>query len=323
MVDPTAPAGVLLYIIMVVGLVGNSIVLFVLIRLNKNWCTSTIYLLNLAIADALFLISTPFIAQTVLNQEKWLFGSSMCTFIYYWVTFTMYAGVLVVTGMGVERWMAVVHPINLACYRTCKKAMIVCVGIWILAALLALPQAFYIRTVPHFHHNQSSNYTADPPLYCDFYIPESNLNRLQILGAVNFLLFFVGFLLPVTVIGILYFQIVNAVRKSLLSRRVSKGRVTKLACCIVTSFFVFWFPAQAVNFGSAILFWSDNASIVHDRFLTFYPYAFSLAWSHSCFNPLAYAFLTTNFREKARVAFSRRPSTISMRVSSTNPTYYK
>ncbi|CAK8679990.1 somatostatin receptor type 4-like [Clavelina lepadiformis] len=317
MVDPTAPAGVLLYIIMVVGLVGNSIVLFVLIRLNKNWCTSTIYLLNLAISDALYLIATPFVAHTFLNQHGWIFGPSMCAFIYYWIFFAMYAGVFFVTGMAIDRWMAVVHPINLACYRTCKKAMIVCVGIWISAALFALPQAFYFRIIPDFHHNQTSNDTV--VVICDYHVPESNPNRLHILSAVNFIPFLIGFLLPVTIIGFIYYKIVTSVKRNLISRHVSENKVTTLASFIVIAFFVCWLPAQSVHLGSAILHWSDNDSNVIEIFRIFFPYAFCLAWSHSCFNPLAYAFLTTKFKERTKVVFARRKSSdLTMRITPIN-----
>ncbi|XP_076813081.1 somatostatin receptor type 2-like [Clavelina lepadiformis] len=321
MISPIYPAGVLLYLIMAIGLIGNSIVLFVLIRLTKSWCTSTIYLVNLAAADTLFLLSTPFIAQTILNDNKWIFGSSMCSFTYYWATFTMYAGVYFVTGMGIERWMAVVHPFSLAKYRTCRKTVIVCASIWCSAALLALPDHFYIQILPESYHNYTSNDTVYI-MSCDFYVPESNPNGLQILGAINFVKFVMGFLLPLTTLCVLYHEIVKAVRKNLISGKVSKSKVTYMASCIVISFFVLWLPEKACCFVFAILFWSGNTSILFgDEIKIIYSYAFCLAWIHSCFNPMAYGFLTTRFREKATVAFARRSSNAaSLHISSKYPT---
>ncbi|XP_076818017.1 somatostatin receptor type 2-like [Clavelina lepadiformis] len=327
--------GVLLYVIMAIGLVGNSVVLWVLIRQRKTWCVPTIYLFNLAAADTLFLLSIPFMAQAMLNQMHWNFGSPMCTFFLYWGILNMNASIYFLTGMSIDRWVAVAHPIKFAHVRTHKTAKLGCLGIWLLAAILSLPNAIFAETKELKDTNIFEGIFAEPNKsdvslnqswgkntegfysYCDYHGVSKYPNKFTVLGALSFLQFFTGFLVPTCIIGICYVKIVTAVKNNIISKRVRKDKVAKLSCCIVSAFFICWLPMQALNFYTSIAFWADVSLLQNRIYQEFFPYAYCLAWSHSCFNPIAYAFITTNFQLKARDTFSkRRPSDFSSRNSS-------
>ena len=65
----------------VAGTVGNILVIIV-IATNKNLHTATnVFLLNLSVADLLYLQSIPFAIVTLVKQ-KWIFGVLMCK--SYW-----------------------------------------------------------------------------------------------------------------------------------------------------------------------------------------------------------------------------------------------
>lgn len=64
------PAGNLIYIILyaivcIIGLFGNTLVIYVVLRFQKMKTVTNMYLLNLAIADECFLIGIPFLIQTM------------------------------------------------------------------------------------------------------------------------------------------------------------------------------------------------------------------------------------------------------------------
>uniref|UniRef100_A0A3Q1GIV7 G-protein coupled receptors family 1 profile domain-containing protein n=1 Tax=Acanthochromis polyacanthus TaxID=80966 RepID=A0A3Q1GIV7_9TELE len=64
-------------IVCIVGLVGNTLVIHVVVNYTKNESVTNIYILNLAIADELFMLGLPFLAaQNALLS--WPFGSLMC-----------------------------------------------------------------------------------------------------------------------------------------------------------------------------------------------------------------------------------------------------
>lgn len=68
----------ILYIIVcIIGLVGNTLVIYVVIRFSKMQTVTNMYIVNLAIADECFLIGIPFLIVT-MSMEFWPFGNVMC-----------------------------------------------------------------------------------------------------------------------------------------------------------------------------------------------------------------------------------------------------
>lgn len=64
------------WITFVVGLVGNGLVIFVFIRKKPMRTVTNTYLINLAITDILYLIST--IPNKTVLMDHWPFGEAMC-----------------------------------------------------------------------------------------------------------------------------------------------------------------------------------------------------------------------------------------------------
>lgn len=63
--------------VFVVGLTGNTLAIYVVLRHAKMKTVTNIYILNLAVADELYIIGLPFLTtQNVLSY--WPFGSFLC-----------------------------------------------------------------------------------------------------------------------------------------------------------------------------------------------------------------------------------------------------
>ena len=67
-----------------VGLIGNGLVVFVIGRYANMKTITNLYILNLSIADWLFLLGLPLIITTS-TLKHWVFGEMLCKF-YYIVT---------------------------------------------------------------------------------------------------------------------------------------------------------------------------------------------------------------------------------------------
>ena len=67
------------------GLCGNTLVIYVVLRYSKMQTVTYIYILMLALADEIFLIGIPFLIVTSV-QGDWIFGMAMCKI--YLVIFT-------------------------------------------------------------------------------------------------------------------------------------------------------------------------------------------------------------------------------------------
>ncbi|EDW26068.1 GL18442 [Drosophila persimilis] len=70
-------AMILYAMVCIVGLFGNTLVIYVVMRFSKMQTVTNIYILNLAIADEFFLIGIPFLIYT-MQVGNWSFGDYMC-----------------------------------------------------------------------------------------------------------------------------------------------------------------------------------------------------------------------------------------------------
>lgn len=78
-------------IICLLGLLGNGLVIYVVLRYAKMKTVTNTYIVNLAVADTYFLAGLPFLVTTVLVQ-RWVFGHLMCKVFYILtcITFTSF-----------------------------------------------------------------------------------------------------------------------------------------------------------------------------------------------------------------------------------------
>jgi len=59
------------------GVFGNTLTIYVLLRSRRVTNTATVFILNLAVADNLFVICLPLMTYTsIVNQ--WIFGDALC-----------------------------------------------------------------------------------------------------------------------------------------------------------------------------------------------------------------------------------------------------
>uniref|UniRef100_A0A663E986 Somatostatin receptor 4 n=1 Tax=Aquila chrysaetos chrysaetos TaxID=223781 RepID=A0A663E986_AQUCH len=111
-------------LVCLLGLLGNSLVIFVILRYAKMKTATNIYLLNLAIADELFMLSIPFVA-TSAALHHWPFGRALCRTVLGVDGLNMFTSVFCLTVLSLDRYIAVVHPLRAATYRRPRVAKMV------------------------------------------------------------------------------------------------------------------------------------------------------------------------------------------------------
>jgi len=318
---------VVLFIVFAVGIVGNSVVLFVLLKQKGSWSVATTYLFNLALADTLFICVVPFWGHYYLSQYEWAFGVGMCKLASVVTSVNMYASIFFLTAMSVDRWMAVVHATSVNLFRTSVITRWVCCSVWCAAFLLSIPRLLYQTLHPYDpRNNETSQTTAGDPsnasvtfsttslpgldstaapntgvvIACTLLLPKNFPNRALTMGCLRLLGVLLGFVIPMSVICICYRRIVNTVKHKVISKKVRKERVAKLAAFIVAAFFVCWLPYQLVVLYSAVIGWWTDVKFDETVFNNVYSTTICLAYSNSCINPIVYAFTTSNFQENVK-----------------------
>lgn len=135
-------AMILYTIVCCVGLFGNTLVIYVVLKFSKMQTVTNRYILNLAIADESFLICIPFLLTTMYLNE-WIFGSLLCKLYMISTSITQLSSSIFLLIMSADRFIAVCHPISSPRFRTQLVSKIVSLLAWGYSVLIMLPVMLY------------------------------------------------------------------------------------------------------------------------------------------------------------------------------------
>ncbi|KAG7512388.1 delta-type opioid receptor-like [Solea senegalensis] len=135
-------------IVCMVGLVGNVLVMYIIIRYTKMKTATNIYIFNLALADAMVTSTLPFQSVNYL-MGTWPFGDLLCKMVMSIDYYNMFTSIFTLTTMSIDRYVAVCHPVKALDFRTPRNAKIVNVCNWILSSAIGLPVMFMASTATY------------------------------------------------------------------------------------------------------------------------------------------------------------------------------
>ncbi|XP_051737034.1 LOW QUALITY PROTEIN: delta-type opioid receptor [Ctenopharyngodon idella] len=270
-------------IVCVVGLVGNCLVMFVIIRYTKMKTATNIYIFNLALADALVLATLPFQGTDVI-LGFWPFGLALCKAVVAIDYYNMFTSVFTLTIMSVDRYIAVCHPVRSLTVRTPLRAKLINVAVWVLASAVGLPVMIMGQV-------EEDVYGAE----CMLNLPKPKEHWGPVFVICVFLF---SFLIPVVIISVCYGLMVRRLRSvRLLSGSREKDRnlrrITYMVLSVVAAFVLCWMPVQVLALIQALGHVDLGASQSSVAALHF---CIALGYANSCLNPVLYAFLDENFK---------------------------
>ncbi|KAL3877881.1 hypothetical protein ACJMK2_035525 [Sinanodonta woodiana] len=281
-------------LICICGLIGNSLVIYVVLRFTKMKTVTNMYILNLAVSDALFLISLPFLIPTTI-MEYWMFGTAMCKIYFVLFSINLFTGVFTLTAMSADRYLAVCHPVRSVNYRTSRMAFFMCLIIWAISFLVMLPIILYSTTVPNQKYPGKNTCTISWP--SGQIIPADK--------AFTWYTFLLGFAIPVGLILVFYVSVILRLRtvgpaKKSKEKKKSHRKVTKMVLAVISVYVICWLPYWGFQVNLTLTPNSHRPS-------AWQIYLFNgftvLTCANSMLNPLLYAFLSENFRKSFLKAF--------------------
>ena len=137
--------GTLYMIITVVGIIGNGTVIYVIIRFAKMKTVTNCYILNLAVADAVFVTFLIFLAVSNYVESSWIFGAFLCKVVFGIDMFNMVMSVWCPTAMSVDRYVAVCHATKSRSFRNLRVATAINASIWVLSILASIPFVYFAK----------------------------------------------------------------------------------------------------------------------------------------------------------------------------------
>lgn len=277
-------------VIVVVGIIGNLLVIAVVVTNQQMRNTTNVLILSLALADLLFIVlCVPFtgVDYALSATQGWPFGLLWCKTVQYLIYTTNFFSIYTLILMSMDRFLAVVYPIVSLPYRTVGNASLATSVTWAVIAGASLP-IWFTHHLVHDPGNEKQ--------WCQFDQERYNLPIWQ-------LAFFVsGYAIPLSVIVILYVFMLRRLWNPAVGRQVSKDalrnkrRVTKLVLVVIVVFAVCWAPIHFVFVFKAVGIYTTK--VPEDfKLIVFQILSHVLAYVNSCVNPILYAFLSDNFRK--------------------------
>ncbi|XP_062056124.1 C-C chemokine receptor type 1 [Lepus europaeus] len=274
-------------LVFVIGLVGNVLVVLVLMKYKRLRSMTSIYLLNLAISDLLFLFTLPFWIDYRLKDD-WVFGDVLCKLLSGLYYVGLYSEVFFIILLTIDRYLAIVHAVFALRARTVSFSIITSIVTWALTILAAIPGFRFSKTQWEFTH-----YT------CSLHFPHESLRQWKQFQALK--LNILGLLLPLLVMVVCYTGIIR-----ILLRRPNekKSRAVRLIFVIMLIFFLFWTPYNLTLLVSAFqdsLF--TNQCEQSKQLDLAIQVTEVIAYTHCCVNPVIYVFVGERFQKYLRQLF--------------------
>lgn len=262
------------------GLPLNILAIFIFLVKIKPKKPAVVYLLNLASADVLLLIVLPFKISYRFSGNNWMLGPEMCRFLTAIFFCNIYCSILLMMAISIDRFLAVVYPMQSLSWRTPRRASALCIAVWIIAIVGMIPLLITEQTmwVPQL------NITTCHDLI-DIYIV-SNIFRYYA-SAISVIFFFIPLIISTTC----YVCIIRNLSSSTIAAKPDKKRrAILLSIAVLCSFIVSFGPTNT-------LLLMQNVGFSQDQHLESFYFAQILAVSigtiNCCIDPLIYYYASS------------------------------
>ncbi|XP_029910657.1 P2Y purinoceptor 1-like [Myripristis murdjan] len=132
--------------VFIIGLIANA---WGLKSLLQNWNKLKIinvFVLNLGLADILYLLMLPFLVVYHFLKSKWIFGAVFCKITRFFFNLNLYGSIGFLTCISVYRYLAIVHPIRVMGRISVTHSVVTTVIVWVLVSIQSLPDMFFAKS---------------------------------------------------------------------------------------------------------------------------------------------------------------------------------
>lgn len=300
-----------------VGLVGNSLGMYIICRKCGIKAATHLLIANLACSNLLItFIVMPMSVAFLYNEHRWLAGLAgaiTCKLAQYLFLFPIATSILTILVVSIDRFFAVFYPLKGQVFRRPKTMT---ATIWICSAILMSPALAIFKVVS----------SPDGKWFCVSYFGHDPQLAAFFSKVYYSLVFVVLYLLPLLVIAVLYALVSyklyhrkipghSRARAYTMAVEKSKRKVVKVLVMIVAAFALCWFPAHAIHY--YVTFHSEFYFRMPSYLL---PLLLWISHTNSAIDPCLYILLSQNFRNEFRkvmsqCGFYRKKRRLSRRLS--------
>lgn len=292
---PLTTVFIFLYVVLFfIGVSGNAIVVYVVLRKKAMQSITNIFITNLAVSDIMMcLLAVPFTPLSYF-MSSWTFGEALCHIVPMTLCICVYVSTLTSTAIAVDRYFVIVYPFKPR-MKTCVCLLMI-VAIWIISISISLPLGIYQEI-----HESDENVKS-----CKEKWPKDQARQFFTVTSLV-----LQYIVPCSIITYCYSKVSLALRKRSKSRIGTgsvnrerdvmeirrKRRTNKMLIAMVTIFVICWLPLNLV-----LLVGEYYGSFAGERY---YPLMFFaahvIAMSSTIYNPFLYAWMNDNFKKEFKL----------------------
>ncbi|XP_032879415.1 C-X-C chemokine receptor type 2-like [Amblyraja radiata] len=267
-------------LVCLLAVTGNLLVLVVILLNHRSISSTDVYLLHLAMADLLFALTLPFWAVDAVSG--WVFGDAMCKVISMLQEVNFYSGILLLACISVDRYLVIVRSAQSHGRNRSWMVKLVCAVVWLVALLLSLPVLY------------KGEWTHGARTLCYEILDGQSADIWR--TATRFLRHVIGFLVPLAAMVFCYSV---TVWKLWRTKGFQKQKAMKVIIAVVLAFLVCWLPHNVTVLVDTLMRSKliEDSCPKRDHLDRALSATQTLGFTHSCINPILYAFIGVKFRK--------------------------
>ncbi|XP_059219953.1 neuropeptide Y receptor type 2 [Stomoxys calcitrans] len=134
--------------VFVLGVFGNVLVCYVVLRNRAMQTVTNIFITNLALSDILLcVLAVPF-TPLYTFMGRWAFGRTLCHLVSFAQGCSIYISTLTLTSIAIDRYFVIIYPFHPRMKMSTCIAIVV--SIWVISLLATLPYGMYVKVVPGY-----------------------------------------------------------------------------------------------------------------------------------------------------------------------------
>lgn len=291
-------------IIFVLGVIANSYVLWVFACLypSKKLNEIKIFMVNLTMADLLFLVTLPLWIIYYYNQGNWILPRFLCNLAGCFFFINTYCSVAFLAVITYNRFQAVTRPIKTAQATTRKRGFSVSLVIWV--AIVAAASYFFVLDSTNVVPNQtgSGNVTRCFEHYEKGSVPVLVVHIFLVISF--FLVFLLILFCNLVIIRRLLTQPVQLQRNAEVKRRA-----LWMVCTVLAVFIICFVPHHIVQLPWTLAELDIQRGNFHQSVNDAHQVTLCLLSTNCVLDPIIYCFLTKKFRKHLTEKFYNMRST--------------
>ncbi|XP_002935793.1 motilin receptor [Xenopus tropicalis] len=305
------PVTIVLLIVMVVGVIGNTITILIIRRYKEMRTTTNFYLSSMAMSDLIILLSLPFDLYRLWKSMPWIFGGFLCRFLHFISEGCTYSTILHITALSIERYLAICFPLKSKVLITKTRVKCVIVFLWVFALLSAGPFYFVVGIAQMYNITNDSD-TGWECRYTFYAVHSGLLNVMMWVTTTYFFIPMFCLIILYGFIGKKLWKSQNSIRGRNTAQRDKSHRQTmRILAVVVLAFIICWLPFHI----GRIVFANTEGYEMMKFSQYFNVVAIQLFYLSASINPILYNLISKKYRSAAYKLL--RPSTAKKKTYNT------